>query len=166
MRKILALLLVFMIPVVYYVIYVNKIDIPSVAPQTQDENLPLVHIGDVPLRVEVADTPTLWEKGLGGRTELGPNRGMLFIFDKSAYHPIWMHDMRIVIDVIWIDEHFKVVDIKKALRPDTYPQRFEPKAPARFAIETNANYAESFGIKIGDIVTIPVALVPEDLRIP
>ena len=100
----------------------------------------------------------------GGRTYLGETNGMLFIFDKSDYHQIWMKDMHIPIDVIWVDEHMKVIDIKKRLDPSTYPRTFEPRSPARFVIETNADYVESFGISIGDTVSIPSALIPTDSR--
>lgn len=162
MRKILAVLVIVAIPVIYF-LYMYQSDMPIVPPAVL-EDTPLLRIGNVPLRVEVADTPALLTTGLGGRTSLAPTHGMLFIFDKSAHHKIWMKDMHLVIDVIWVDEHFKVVDIKKELRPDTYPATFEPRVPARFVIETNANYAESFGITIGDAVTIPSDLIPEDLK--
>ena len=97
---------------------------------------PVVRIGNVPIRVEVADTPELRTKGLSGRSSLGATNGMLFIFDKSDYHKIWMKDMHIMIDVMWIDENFTVIDITRGLRPDSYPKTFEPHFPARFVIES------------------------------
>lgn len=162
MRKLLAVLVIVAIPLFYF-LYAYQYDMPLV-PEIEYGNLPLVRIGNVPVRVEVADTPALWRQGLGGRDSLGDTNGMLFIFDTSGYHAIWMKDVRFPIDVIWVGEDFAVVDIVPALRPDTYPKTFEPRAEARFVIETNANYAESFGIKIGDMVTIPEALIPEDLK--
>ncbi|MBI4086968.1 DUF192 domain-containing protein [Candidatus Kaiserbacteria bacterium] len=162
MRKLLTVLVIIAIPLIYF-LYMFQDDTPIVPPRIGQEP-PLIRIGNVPLRVEVADTPALRERGLGGRDTLAPTEGMLFIFDKSDYHKIWMLDMKLVIDVIWVDEQFTVVDIKKELRPDTYPRIFEPKVPARFVIETNQNYTESFGIKIGDKVTIPDDLIPEDLK--
>lgn len=162
MRKILAVLVIIAIPVLYF-LYVYQADMP-LFPRVVPEAGPVVHIGNVPIRVEVADTPALWGRGLSGRDSLPATHGILFIFDKSAYHQIWMQDMHFVIDIIWIDEDFKVVDIKSALRPDTYPATFEPVRPARFVIETNAHYAESFGIMVGDILTLPAELIPEDLR--
>ncbi len=144
-------------------VYFSGGTIPFVTPPSNSEN-PVIRIENVPIRVSIADTPELRAQGLSGRTALGPTEGMLFIFDESDYHRIWMKDMLIVIDVIWIDENFKVVDIKSEMRPDTFPQAFEPRTPARFVIETNGTYAESFGIKIGDTLTLPQYLIPEDLR--
>ncbi len=144
-------------------VYFSGGTIPFVTAPSNVDN-PVIRIENVPIRVSIADTPELRARGLSGRTILGPTEGMLFIFDESDYHAIWMKDMSIVIDVIWVDENFKVVDIKSELRPDTFPQSFEPRVPARFVIETNGTYAESFGIKVGDTLTLPQYLIPEDLR--
>lgn len=162
MQKIVALVVIIAIPIIYF-LYAYQNDMPLLPTVVKDDG-PVVRIGNVPVRVEVADTDVLRRRGLGGRDSLGATNGMLFIFDTSDYYQIWMQDMRIIIDVIWIDERFTVVDITKGLGPDTFPQTFEPVAPARFVIETNANYAESFGIVVGDTVTLPAELIPEDLR--
>lgn len=164
-RKALKLLITLAIIAVpaWYFLFVYPLDMP-LFPRTVLTDGPVVHVGNVPIRVEVADTDASRAKGLGGRDTLDATSGMLFIFDRSDYHQIWMKDMRISIDVIWVDDRFKVVDIIRGLRPDTYPQTFEPLVPARFAIETNVHYAESFGIKVGDTVTLPVELIPADVR--
>lgn len=162
MRKLLAVLVIVAIPVFYFLyMYSNGM---SLYPAAVDDGGPVVRIGDVPVRVEVADTDELRRVGLGGRDSLGATSGMLFIFDTSDYHRFWMKDVRFLIDIIWIGEDLTVVDIMPRLSPDTYPATFEPKAPVRFVLETNANYAESFGIKIGDKVTLPKEVVPEDVR--
>ena len=162
MHKILILLLLACIPIIYF-LYTEQGIMPFTSPLVEEDG-PVVSIGNVPLRVEVADTDALRSQGLSGRDSLEGTTGMLFIFDKSDYHQIWMKDMRILIDVIWIDENFRVIDITRRLHPDTFPQTFEPVSPARFVIETNTNYAESFGIVVGDVVTLPPELIPEDLR--
>ncbi|OGG91010.1 hypothetical protein A3H16_02185 [Candidatus Kaiserbacteria bacterium RIFCSPLOWO2_12_FULL_53_8] len=162
MQKLLAILVIIAIPVFYFLyVYENGMSLYSVV--TQDEGS-IVRVGNVPVRVEVADTDTLRGRGLGGRDSLGATNGMLFIFDKSDYHRFWMKDMRILIDIIWIAKDLRVVDITKNVSPDTYPHTFEPSVPVRFVLETNANYAESFGIAIGDVVTFPEELIPADLR--
>lgn len=162
MQKLLAVLVILAIPTFYF-LYMYQPDMVSF-PTEEETGEPIVHIGNVPIRVEVANTDSARAKGLGGRDSLGATNGMLFIFDKSDYYQIWMKDMKIPIDVIWIDESLTVVDITRNLRPETFPQTFEPRSPVRFVIETNFNYAESFGIDIGDKVTLPKSLIPEDLK--
>jgi hypothetical protein len=112
-----------------------------------------VRIKNLPMNVIVADTPELRQKGLSGRDEIGA-QGMLFVFDKADYHGIWMKDMRFPIDVIWIGEDLKVISVTRNLSPDSYPQIFEPPRPARYAIETNRYFAETFGITTGDEVEL------------
>lgn len=162
MRKLLAALVIVAIPVIYF-LYAYQNDMPLV-PRMTTQGGYVVRVGNVPIRVEVANTDELRGKGLGGRDSLDATGGMLFVFDTSDYHRIWMKDMRIMIDVLWIDESLTVIDITRGLSPDTFPRTFEPRSLARFVIETNVNYAESFGIAIGDRVTLPVELIPEDMR--
>ncbi len=161
MRKLLAVLVIVAIPVLYF-LYAFQQETPLVPPVI-DEDMPLIRIGTVPLRVEVADTPEERARGLGGRESLGATNGLLFVFDESGYHAIWMRDVSFPIDVLWVGEDFTVVDILPNLSPETFPRAFEPRAPARFVIETNANYAASSGIVVGDMVTIPRAFIPEEL---
>ncbi|MFA5625805.1 MAG: DUF192 domain-containing protein [Bradymonadales bacterium] len=162
MQKILVLLIILALPVAYF-LYAYQNDMPLL-PEFTLNNDPVVHVGNVPIRVEVADSASERARGLSHRDSLGETNGMFFIFDEADYHGIWMKDMRFAIDVIWVGEDLKVVDITPVLRPDTYPRQFEPISPARYAIEVNANYAASFGIAIGDEVRLPAELIPADLR--
>lgn len=116
---------------------------------------PVVKVGGVPIQVEVASTPAERTRGLSGRESLEPVEGLLFVFDESKYHGIWMKEMRFPIDVIWVNEDFKVVGITEGLLPESYPKVFEPPEPARYVIETARYFSESFGIEVGDTVEIP-----------
>jgi len=128
-------------------------------------SLPVLTFNEkTPLKVIVVEDERERAQGLSGRESLEPTEGMLFIFPESAYHGIWMKDMRLSIDIIWIDASGRIVDIAPVVHPDSYPKVFEPKTPARFVIETNAYFTESFGIKVGDTVSIPKYLLPEDLQ--
>lgn len=165
MYKALTVLVIVAIPVVIFLFSerMNQ-DLPIPFLSTNEER-PLVFFADqVPLRVEVADTDEERSLGLSGRSELDTTSGLLFVFDRADYHGIWMKDMRFPIDIIWINEAFRIVHIERNVHPDTYPKIFEPTAPARFVIETNGNYAESFKVTVGDTVTLPGHVIPEDLR--
>jgi uncharacterized membrane protein (UPF0127 family) len=52
--------------------------------------------------VELATTVIQQAKGLSGRTGLGENDGMLFLFNRPAIQSFWMKDMNFPIDIIWI----------------------------------------------------------------
>ena len=125
---------------------------------------PLIYLDNTPLNVDVLQTERERAQGLSGRDTLHPTEGALFVFGENDYHGIWMKDMRISIDIIWIDENLKIIDIKENVAPSTFPRIFEPRSPARFVIETNSNFTSSFGIKVGDTISLPKRLLPEDLR--
>lgn len=116
---------------------------------------PVMHIGEIPLRVEIANTDEERMQGLSGRNNLDNVNGMLFVFPESDYHAIWMKDMKFAIDIIWIDEDLTVINITKNVTPDTYPRTFKPNRPARYVVETNPLYADTFGIAPGNKVRLP-----------
>ena len=122
---------------------------------TADYNI--IRIGEISVQVEVANTEATRTKGLSGRTEIGDG-GLLFVFPEADFHGIWMKDMRFPIDVIWISEDFKVVDISRNLTPDSYPTVYEPKRAVKYALETDVLFAETFNIRVGQEVHIPEAM--------
>ena len=116
---------------------------------------PVVRIGGIAIDVEVADTRTERIQGLSGRGSIEPIQGLLFIFDESDYHGVWMKDMNFPIDLIWINEDFEVIAITEGVLPESYPNIYEPPTPVLYLIETARYFSESFGIRVGDTVKIP-----------
>lgn len=123
-----------------------------------------IYIESMSLRVVVADSAEERVVGLSGVKELPELEGKLFIFDREGDYGMWMKDMLIPLDIIWIDNNFKIVHIAHNVKPDTYPQVFRSPTAARFVLEVNAFFAESFKLKVGDNVTIPAGSLPTDLR--
>ncbi len=115
--------------------------------------LRLASINRAEITVETADTPELREKGLSHRNSLEPNRGLFFQFDNSGSYAIWMKDMKFPIDVIWMDEEMKIVDIKENMSPNSYPETYMPRNPSRFILETNAGFTQKHQIEVGDKMT-------------
>ncbi|MBX2866679.1 DUF192 domain-containing protein [Candidatus Kaiserbacteria bacterium] len=114
-----------------------------------------MRVGNVPMRVEIAQTEAERIQGLSDRESLGEVSGLFFVFPQADYHGVWMKDMEFAIDVIWISEDLKVVDISRNLLPQSYPKIFRPSSPAKYAVETEVLFTETFGIKIGDTVVLP-----------
>lgn len=108
------------------------------------------------IKVEIASTASARERGLSGRENLIPGRGMLFVFPKRGSHAFWMKGMKFSIDIIWIDGN-KIVDIaSRALLPldGEEPRIYRPRGEANFVLEARAGSAEMLGWKIGDEVII------------
>lgn len=111
-----------------------------------------VYLKDTILNVDIAKTPGQRARGLSGRPPLGANEGMLFVHDTSDYHSIWMKDMNFPIDILWLNEYFTVVDIRRDVSPQTYPEKFVPDYPAKYVLEVQAGFAVANNIKIGDVL--------------
>lgn len=101
--------------------------------------------------LQVADTPELRAKGLGGTESLDRDGGMLFVFPKPTHACMWMKDMNYGLDMIWLDENKKVVSISANVQPSTYPDRnFCSQAKkASYVIELNAGEIEQSNIQLG-----------------
>lgn len=102
--------------------------------------------------IEVADTKAAREQGLGGRTSLPADAGMLFVFGQSDIQCFWMKDMHFNLDIIWLDARHRVVHIAQNVSPSTYPDSFCPARPAKYVLELNAGQAQQAGIEQGSLV--------------
>lgn len=110
--------------------------------------------GNTTLRAGVADEREERIQGLSGRESLGEREGLLFIFPESGFHGIWMKDMFFSIDIVWLDENFRVVGLEEEVSPDTFPTSFEPEAPAKYVLEVNAGLSSKAGVFIGEEIFI------------
>jgi len=114
-----------------------------------------LQIGEVVVSASVAKTWSEIIKGLSNTPFLPEFVVKLFVFGTVDYHPIWMKDMNYAIDIIWVDDNNKIVDIKKGVTPESFPEAFSPKVPARYVIETVSGFVDKNDIKIGDEVKSP-----------
>lgn len=121
----------------------------------------IVTIGSKNINIEIANTNELREKGLGGRSTLPENNGMLFVFDsKPLMVNFWMKDMLMPIDIIWIANN-KITKIDKnvpfypAETPDSQLKVYGPSSPIDYVLEVNSGFSAKNNIKVGDVVTLP-----------
>lgn len=159
-HKLQVFILLVLIPLGALYFYAKEKDV-SMADILTFGSASVLHIGEIPLTVEIARTPEARAQGLSGRSEIEEVEGLLFVFDETHRHSMWMKDMRFPIDIIWISEDLKVVGIERAVPPDSYPKKFFAPVPARYAVETVDRFAETFGISVGDKVRLPLTLERE-----
>lgn len=160
------LLLVFVAVMIFAMLaarYYDTVVLPSYREEMSDIEIPIselklftevIQIGERNVTVLVADTPEEHRQGLSGRTGLGPDEGMLFVFQKDDLYGIWMKDMKFSIDIVWLSLTGKVITIAPNVSPNTYPKSFTPKAPARYVLELPAGYAQRYNLKVGDTIII------------
>ncbi len=114
-------------------------------------NTKVLTVGQTSITVEMADTETTRAQGLSGRRGLADHTGMLFVFDKPGFYGFWMKDMKFSLDMIWIDENWKVVDITKNASPKSFPGTYMSSEPVKYVLEVPAGFTEQNNIKIGDV---------------
>lgn len=120
----------------------------------QQNDVPVVSVGGVDVRVMLADTPQKRTRGLSGSAGLDSDEGMLFIFPKDGIYGFWMKDMHFAIDILWLSSDGTVVHIEENVSPESYPASFDPGKPARYVLELQAGFAKAHNIAAGDVATI------------
>ncbi len=115
---------------------------------------PNVSINQHQIGVEIADEESERVIGLSERDSLPKDRGMLFIFDTPDYYGIWMKGMRFDLDIIWLDENYRIITIVSGLKPESYPQVVQPDKPAKYVLEVNARVAVEYGWSTGQTATL------------
>jgi len=109
-----------------------------------------LYLNDKEIWAEVAKTPQERAKGLMGRKHLGPQEGMLFIFENEDYHAFWMKDTLIPLSIAFIDKEGRIVRITD-MKPLT-SESHSPPAPILYALEMKKGWFSANGIKVGDIL--------------
>ncbi len=123
----------------------------SAAGQTQgaQPKLPAIEIlaGIHKIRAEVASDPTSRSNGLMFREALGPNEGMLFVFERPGSQCFWMKNTRIPLSIAFIDDNGRVVNIAD-MKPFDESSHCSAKA-VRFALEMDQGWFAKRGVAAG-----------------
>ncbi len=163
MRLILNIAIVVAIGFIALFIYISYFD-DMMLMVFGEETTYTLFVNNVPVIVTVADTPETLTRGLSGVQKLDQNEGKFFVFESAAKHGIWMKNMLIPLDIIWIDENLSVVHVEEVVEPSTFPTVFAPSTDARFVLEVNAHFVESLRLAVGDHIFVPPEILPADIR--
>lgn len=117
-----------------------------------------IKVNDKTLNVLVANNVKSWEKGLGGRKNLGKYDGMLFVFPELKQHVFVMRGMEFPLDIIWFKDG-SIVDIAPNIplepnREETDFTLYPARDVSDRVLELPAGSAEKFNFKIGDKLEI------------
>jgi len=106
----------------------------------------------ITLKVEMADTPSLQEKGLMFRKSLEDNAGMLFKFSNPSVLKFWGMNTYIPLDIAFVSPENKIVKIDH-IKPYCL-SGVSSDMDCHLAIEANMNFFSKNDIMIGDKVDI------------
>lgn len=121
---------------------------------------PSITLHGTRIRVELATDVASREHGLMGHAQLAPDHGMLFVFPDSQPRWSWMKDTLIPLDILYFDDHRKLVSMQLDVPPcKTEPCATYPSdAPARYVLELAAGEARHAGARVGDVLAIDADL--------
>jgi uncharacterized membrane protein (UPF0127 family) len=106
----------------------------------------------VMLDIEIAESDSAQKRGMMQRKGFPTERsGMLFPFDEEQKRSFWMANTPLSLDLFFINADSQVVRIKKYAQPNSATS-IPSNAPAQYVLETEAGFADSYGIVEGDRV--------------
>lgn len=154
MKKVLIAFVLLLVVIAGIVLAQNYFKINSLF---QNQKSPKAVINNNAFELTVASTPKEMEIGLSETSSLPQNKGMLFSFKDPGYHTFWMKNMKIPIDIIYINKDEIVTIFSKVNPPSNStegPIIYRPDEPSDKVLEINAGLSEKYNFKKGDKVTL------------
>ena len=116
---------------------------------TEDVQLP----DGAHIRAEVKRTGSEKARGMMYRGSLPRDQGMLFLNARPERAAYWMANCRFALDIIWMDEGRRVVEISADTPPcpsggNDCPS-FGGHKPAQYVLELNGGEARKHGLRVG-----------------
>lgn len=106
------------------------------------------------VNLELAATPEETTTGLMFRPALAADRGMLLLWPEERLATIWMMNVLIPLDIIYLDNAGKVVELVADAQPCSAEPcpRFTTSRPARAVLEMAAGSAAAHGLEVGSTI--------------
>ena len=133
--------------IIFSVFIINEFRSTAMNDPLQDKNF--VVINEKIIFVELAITPEDRQRGLMERDLLEKDNGMLFVFSEEDAYSFWMKNMKISLDIIWINADGNVVYFVEDAPPCVQSpcQTYSPNADALYVLEVNPGVVDVLGIE-------------------
>ena len=125
-------------------------------PQPQSLPKAEIVIGEISIAVEIANTHEQRATGMMYRKDLGPDEGMLFVFERDENLRFYMKNTYVPLSIAFIRSDGIISNIAR-MEPHTltlHPSR----TPSRYALEMPQGWFTKRGFKAGTVVGIPSEL--------
>lgn len=110
-----------------------------------------ISVDDKTYSVLIADNPFEQMRGLMGRSSLGYDEGMLFIYEENRNVSFWMKNVSFPLDMIFLNQCGRVIQIhENAQAHDTTV--ILSVEPVRAVLELQAGASKRDEIRVGDLV--------------
>lgn len=129
--------------------------------QAAENHARAVQIGERVFSLEVANTPDSRRQGLMGRETLPAGTGMLFDFPEGTRPAIWMYNMVIGLDLLFVDQQGSIVQQFPSVPPCIAKPcaLYRAEQPLRYVLELPSGSIAGLGLKPGD--RLDLSMMPE-----
>ncbi|HUF54144.1 MAG TPA: DUF192 domain-containing protein [Dehalococcoidia bacterium] len=110
---------------------------------------------DAVLFVEVADEIDERQTGLMNRDSLPEDAGMLFVYEEDTTTGFFMRDTTIPLSIAFVTAGGSVIDIQDM---EPLSEEVHSSLEYRYAVEVNQGWFGENGVRVGDLVQLPVAM--------
>lgn len=111
--------------------------------------------GEISITCDIAESIFEKMKGLMNVTNLPEDRGMLFQFLIPWPRIFWMKNVKIPLDMIFVNKKFKIMNIYEApVASGFFYKNYWSKGFCKYVIECNKGFCKRNKIKSGDKISI------------
>jgi uncharacterized membrane protein (UPF0127 family) len=109
------------------------------------------------IKAEVMTNPVDMSRGMMFRDSLAPDRGMLFIHGSPGKYPYWMFQVKIPLDIIWMDQNRRVVEISAntpacASKSAKDCPNYGGHEKAMYVLEIGGGQGARHGVQVGSVI--------------
>jgi uncharacterized protein len=106
---------------------------------------------------EVMTNPMDMSRGMMFRDSLPPDRGMLFIHGSPNRYPYWMYQVKIPLDIVWLDQNRRVAEISANTPPCASKSasdcpNYGGHEVALYILELGGGQAAKHGVQVGSYI--------------
>jgi uncharacterized membrane protein (UPF0127 family) len=125
-------------------------------PVYEANTIPLTLPNGQIIQVEVMIRQEDMMKGMMFRSEMRPGHGMLFFHQNVGSQAYWMFQVKIPLDIIWLDANRKVVEMIPNVPPCTTGPNQCPsyggKEASKYVLELAGGMGQKYGLRVGESV--------------
>lgn len=108
------------------------------------------------VKAEVMMNATDMRRGMMFRDSFPEGRAMLFIHSSPGSYPYWMFQVKMPLDIVWMDKNRRVVEISENSPPCKTKASDCPNyggnRTALYVIELPGGYAKKHGVREGEVL--------------